>query len=216
MSEVRVVIAKRGVVFAKELEAVKAKRVAGRVKYLGTLEQYGRAASWREIFPPFTRAPDVKKAQIMTVEEFKEFLERHNSSLKRRLSEKTMKEIMRKVDELVEEAKRKEPWRPRGKAEVVAFKSSLKPYIKRLRTSRCYVIAETKNYYMYQCDDEFYLFLKKMSDEEVLEHVKELEKYVEDMEHAKGFIEEYEECLHGFEDAIEYLDKVMSMIRLLR
>ena len=214
MSEVKVVISQRGVVFAREPDATKAKRVASRVKYISTLNQYGMAASWREIFPPFTRVPDVKKAQVMTVEEFKSFVVGYLLSLKRKLSGETIAKIVAKIDELarmVEEGK----WVRMKRVEPIIFKGLLRPYIKRLRTSRCYVIAETKNYYMYQCDDEFYLFLKKMSDEEVLEHVKELEKYVEDMEHAKGFIEEYEECLHGFEDAIEYLDKVFSMVKIL-
>ena len=215
MSEVRVVVAKRGVVFAEEPEAAKAKRVASRVKYLRTLEQYGKAVSWREIFPPFTKIPDVRKAQIMTVEEFKDFILSHLKGLGKKFSDKTVNEIMARIDECVRMIKEGK-WVKIGKAELVVFKGSLAPYIKRLRTSRCYVIAETRNFYVYQCDDEFYLFLKKMSDEEVLEHVKELEKYVEDMENAKIVIEEYRECLSGFEDAIEYLDKVISMVKLLR
>jgi len=215
VGEIRVVVAKRGVVFAKEPEALRAKRVASRVKHLGTLNQYGMAVSWREIFPPFTRTPDVRKAKIMTVEEFKDFVREHLASLKRRFSDETVAKIMARIDECVRMI-REEKWVRIGRAELVIFKGSLKPYIKRVRTSRYYLIAETKNFYVYLCDEDFWLFIRKMKDEEIIERVDELKKYVEDMEFAKGFIEEYRKHLDGYEDAIEYLDKVMSMIRLLR
>jgi len=208
------VVAPKFVVFAKLSEAERLLRVAGRVRYFSTLSEYGYATSWWGILPPFVERPAIDKPKIMDVVDLMLFALKHVKGSGKKVSEEVINEMLEKIDLYARLAKRVEP-RKRERARPIIFRGSLKSYMKTIRTAPHGLAAETKNYYIYRCSGPFWLFVRKMSDDEIVESVEKLKTYLEDMEDAKEMAGLYKDYLRGFEDVVEYLDKVMSMVKIL-
>jgi len=223
--EVRIVVAPIGIVFVKSQYLPSLLRAVRVAKYKRSLEKYGVVTAWYRIFPPYTKSPVVEKSRVFSIEEFKNFVKEHLNRV-RKLREETVMKVMERIENFAKEAAEREVIVPKKRRLPLVFWSDLPRYIRRHAClGPAELVLETKNYYAYQGEDGKYLFLRKVTEEEllglldeldiasvykVLENVKNLERELAEL---RGYSEERRMIA---KTAMEHLSRVLALLKLLR